>query len=110
MAKKTTVPTITFGDDGDTGFYHDGTDISIAIGGVPMDPPLTERMEKIERNLEKVMKRLSVLDEPTDEQLEKHKMLKEAYTKYKFIIFFDLFLNCLTFFFWFERTTKIKWM
>ncbi len=75
---------MSFGDDGDTGFYHDGTDISIAVGGVS-GPSLFEKIEKMERNLEKVMKRLAVLDEPTEEQLEKHKMLKEVYTKYKFI-------------------------
>ena len=85
MAKKITVPTITFGDDGDTGFYHDGTDISVAIGGTTMDPPLIERIGRIEDNLEKIMKRLSILDEPTEEQLKKFKTLKKAYDKYKFL-------------------------
>lgn len=40
--------------------------------------------ELIER-LEVVEKKLAILEDPTPEQLEKHKMLKEAYTKYKFI-------------------------
>ena len=39
---------------------------------------LIERIEALE-------KRLAILEDPTPEQLEKHKMLKEAYTKYKFI-------------------------
>ena len=85
MPKQIAVPTIAFGNDGDTGFYHDGTDISIAIGGTTMDPPLTERIEKIEDNLKKIMERLSILDEPSEEQLEKSKMLKDAYNKYKFV-------------------------
>lgn len=85
MTRITSVPTISFGDDGDTGFYHDGTDISIAIGGTTMDPPLTERIKKIEDNLGKIMERLSILDEPSEEQLEKSKMLKDAYNKYKFV-------------------------
>ena len=78
-----TTPLIKFTDDCDTGFLvSDGSDWSVVGGGID---PLNERLKKVERNLERVMKRLSVLDEPTDEQLEKHKMLKDAYTKYKFL-------------------------
>jgi len=39
---------------------------------------LADRMQEIE-------KRLSILNAPSPEKLEKHKMLEEAYKKYKFI-------------------------
>lgn len=52
--------------------------------------PLTEVVEEIEDTLtariDKLEQALGVLvNEPTPEQLEKHKMLKEAYKKYKFV-------------------------
>lgn len=43
------------------------------------------RVDLLIKRLEAVEKRLAILEDPTPEQLEKHKMLKEAYTKYKFI-------------------------
>ena len=46
-----------------------------------IDHKVTELIER----LEAVEKRLAILQDPTPEQLENHKMLKEAYTKYKFI-------------------------
>jgi hypothetical protein len=46
-----------------------------------IDYKVTELIER----LEAVEKRLAILEDPTPEQLENHKMLKEAYTKYKFI-------------------------
>ena len=43
------------------------------------------RVDLLIERLEAVEKKLAILEDPTPEQLEKHKMLKEVYTKYKFI-------------------------
>lgn len=40
--------------------------------------------ELIDR-LEAIEKRLAIIPEPTEEELEKHKALRQAYNKYKFI-------------------------
>ena len=52
---------------------------------ISIDPKLLKKIEKMDRNLEAVMERLAVLDEPGFEQLEKFKQLKVAYDKYKFL-------------------------
>jgi len=52
---------------------------------IGIDPKLVATIERLERNMEKVMERLSVLEDPDPEQLEKFKTLKEAYNKYKFV-------------------------
>ena len=52
--------------------YTDSSGKSFPIG------KMFERIEKIE-------KRLAMIEDADPEQLENHKMLREAYTKYKFI-------------------------
>jgi hypothetical protein len=47
--------------------------------------PYAEKMEDIERKLDKVMERLGVLDDPDSETLEKSKALKKAYEHYKML-------------------------
>jgi hypothetical protein len=47
--------------------------------------PYAERMDDIERKLDKVMERLGVLDDPDPETLEKSKALKKAYDHYKML-------------------------
>jgi hypothetical protein len=47
--------------------------------------PYAEKMEDIERKLDKVMERLGVLDDPDPETLEKSKALKKAYEHYKML-------------------------
>jgi hypothetical protein len=44
-----------------------------------------ERLDRMERMLEKVCDRLAILDEPDPERLEAFKQLQEAYKKYKFV-------------------------
>ena len=46
---------------------------------------IDHKVTELIKRLETVEKRLAILEDPTPEQLENHKMLKEAYTKYKFI-------------------------
>jgi len=52
---------------------------------ISVDPKLLKKIERMDRNLEAVMERLSVLDTPTAEKLSRHKMLRDAYLKYKFL-------------------------
>jgi len=49
------------------------------------DTDILQAIKRLDTNYKTIMERLSILDNPSAEQLEKHKMLKEAYTKYKFI-------------------------
>lgn len=44
-----------------------------------------DRIERIERTLEKICDRLAILEEPTPERLEAFKQLQDAYKKYKFL-------------------------
>ena len=83
--KITAIPTISFESDSDTGMYYSGGTDTWKVQEIGLDPDLLEKIERIERNLEKVMDRLAVLDEPSDEQLEKFKTLKKAHDKYKFL-------------------------
>ena len=79
-------PSISFGRDTDTGMlYANSSNVKFTTGGISIDPDLLEKIERIERNLEKVMERLAVLDEPTEEKLERFKTLKKAHDKYKFL-------------------------
>lgn len=83
MAKS--APSISFASDPDSGMtmvHNSGQWETQEIG---LDPEFIERIERIERNLEKVMERLAVLDEPTEERLERFKTLKKAHDKYKFL-------------------------
>lgn len=53
----------------------------------PIDPgyqELSERLDRIETMIGAIAERLALLDEPSPKDLEKHKMLREAYEKYKF--------------------------
>lgn len=43
------------------------------------------RMEHMEKMIEKIADRLAVLEEPDPEKLAQFKTLQDAYTKYKFI-------------------------
>lgn len=52
---------------------------------VGTDTEVKEIIERLERNMEKVMERLAILEEPDPKRLEEFKTLKEAYDKYKFI-------------------------
>lgn len=45
----------------------------------------TSRMDNMEKKLDKICERLAILEDPDPEKLKKFKMLKDAYTKYKFI-------------------------
>jgi len=44
-----------------------------------------ERFRDLEDSVEAIKRRLAILDEPSPETLEKHKILKDAYNKYKMI-------------------------
>ena len=59
--------------------------ISDIQDAVSIDPKLLAKIEKMDRNFETIMDRLAVLDDPTAEKLERYKMLREAYLKYKFL-------------------------
>ncbi len=52
---------------------------------VRLDPTVTEAIERLEKNMEKVMERLAILEEPDPKRLEEFKTLREAYDKYKFV-------------------------
>ncbi len=52
---------------------------------ISIDPNYLEKIDKMDRNLETIMERLAILDEPNPEQLEKFKQLKVVYEKYKFL-------------------------
>jgi len=57
---------------------------SITLGD--LQPVITEeRFCDLEDSVEAIKRRLLILDEPSAEKLEKHKMLEEAYLKYKMI-------------------------
>ena len=43
------------------------------------------RMERMEKMIEKIADRLAVLEDPDPEKLEQFKTLQDAYTKYKFV-------------------------
>lgn len=53
--------------------------------GISLDPELLRRIDRMERMMENIAERLSILDDPSPERLAQHKMLKEAYLKYIFI-------------------------
>lgn len=52
---------------------------------ISLDPGFKESIDRLERNMEKIMERLAILEEPDPKQLEQFKTLKEAYDKYKFV-------------------------
>ena len=52
---------------------------------IGIDPELKESIKRLERNMEKVMERLAILEDPDPKRLEEFKTLQEAYTKYKFV-------------------------
>jgi len=69
---------------------------TIAVGSGLKDPDEGELMYtssngksfpigKMFERIEKLEERLAMIENADPEQLEKHKMLREAYTKYKFI-------------------------
>lgn len=66
-----------------------GQDLSWSIGGkweeVSTNSTLKEQIDRLEQNMEKVMERLAILEDPTPEQLEQFKTLQDAYKKYKFV-------------------------
>lgn len=66
-------------------YYGNNITLNEIRDAVSIDPKLLEKIERMDRNLETVMERLSVLDTPTAEKLERHKMLRDAYLKYKFL-------------------------
>ena len=43
------------------------------------------RLDRMEKMLEKICDRLAILEEPTPERLEAFKQLQDAYNKYKFV-------------------------
>ena len=51
---------------------------------VSIDPTLLEKIDNLERNMEKIMERMAILDEPDPKRLEEFKTLKDLYDKYKF--------------------------
>lgn len=62
------------------------SNISVAeLQEISIDPKLLAKIEKMDRNFETIMDRLAVLDNPTPVKLARHKMLKDAYLKYKFL-------------------------
>lgn len=52
---------------------------------ISLDPKLLERIERMEKVNEKIMERLAILEDPSPEQLEQFKVLKDLHDKYKFI-------------------------
>lgn len=56
-----------------------------ATPGISLDPEFIERINRMEKMINKIAERLAVLDDPDPETLARHKMLKEAYMKYLFI-------------------------
>ena len=100
--KKAASSTVTFDSTGiaagdlitvSNGSYdmNDGTYIvsnssahSITLGDII--PAITEeRFCDLEDSIEAIKRRLLILDEPDPKRLEEHKMLEEAYKKYKMI-------------------------
>ena len=66
--------------------YVGGNNITVAEWQeISISPELMERIDRMERNLDTVMERLAVLDEPNPELLTKFKQLKVAHDKYKFL-------------------------
>lgn len=61
-----------------------GTPIT-TTADVNSDPALLKRIDNIEKIIEGIAKRLSILDNPDPKKLAQYKMLKEAYTKYIFL-------------------------
>ena len=59
----------------------DGTDNA----WVDSDAEITKRIERIEKINEKIMERLAILEDPSPEQLEQFKALKDLHDKYKFV-------------------------
>jgi hypothetical protein len=52
---------------------------------ISIDPKLLERIERIEKINEKITERLAILEDPSPEQLEQFKVLKDLHEKYKFV-------------------------
>lgn len=50
-----------------------------------IDPELLKRIDRMERGLEQIMERLAILNDPNPEKLAQHKILRDAYVKYKFL-------------------------
>ncbi len=55
------------------------------VDALSVDPELIERIDRIEKNNEKIMERLAILEDPSPEQLEQFKALKDLHDKYKFV-------------------------
>lgn len=53
--------------------------------GISFDSTLLKRMDRMEKMIGNIAERLAILDDPSPKKLARHKMLKEAYTKYLFI-------------------------
>lgn len=77
-------------------YSHDGTDVNFTFPHTSewdifngttftIKDPTEEKVKDLERKIDKIMERLSVLDDPDPETLRKQKMLKDAYNKYKMI-------------------------
>lgn len=47
--------------------------------------PTKEQFDNLTDDVEKIKQRLAILDDPSPEKLERHKMLRDAYNKYKMI-------------------------
>lgn len=46
--------------------------------------PIEERLDRIEKLIEKIADRLAILEDPNEERLEQFKTLQDIYKKYKF--------------------------
>lgn len=77
-------PSIAYSNDPNTGWTITS---SINVGSTYYHAESEEmtKIKKIEKDIEAIKDRLSILDEPSPEKLEQHKMLREAYEKYKMI-------------------------
>jgi len=60
-------------------------DPSLIVTNLPSTHSITINNIDIPQRLEKIEKLLGIISDPTPEQLEQHRALKDAYNKYKLI-------------------------
>ena len=66
--------------------FYDGSHwFTSCDDAIDTETPEEKRLRKLEEGLEAIKERLAILDDPNPEKLEKHKMLRDAYNKYKMI-------------------------
>lgn len=49
-----------------------------------INDPVSDRLDRLEKLIEKIADRLAILEEPDEERLEQFKTLQDIYKKYKF--------------------------